>query len=109
VAGAPAPAGLDAARVRAQALALACKRGRAAARAEPGLAAALGRDFAAVFARYAASRCGPPPSCSRDDAADFARYLLAADPEHGPAVRQAARRVAGWRLPGLPRGWRIPR
>jgi hypothetical protein len=56
VSGAPVPPGLDAERVRIASAALLRKRGRSAARAEPELAAALGRSFSAAFAAYATGR-----------------------------------------------------
>ena len=96
VAGAAAPAGVDAERVRIQATALLRKRGRGVARAEPELAAALGPSFGAVFADYA--RGLPQEGCSADDAAAFARYLMSSEHRRNREVRQAARHIVRARL-----------
>ena len=93
VGGAGVPAGLDAGRVRIQAAALLRKRGRLVALAAPELAAALGTGFAPAFAAYATGR--PARGGSADDAAEFARHLLAGSPyARDRAVRRAARRAA---------------
>jgi hypothetical protein len=96
VAGAAAPAGVDAERVRIQATALLRKRGRGVARAEPELAAALGESFGTAFADYA--RGLPQEGCSADDAAAFARCLLSSQYRRGREVRQAARHIVRARL-----------
>ena len=96
VAGAAAPAGVDAERVRIQATALLRKRGRGVAHAEPELAAALGQSFGAAFAGYA--RGLPQEGCSADDAAAFARYLLSSQHRRNREVRQAARHIVRARL-----------
>ena len=96
VAGAAAPAGVDAERVRIQAAALLRKRGRGVARTRPELAAALGKSFGAAFADYA--RRLPPEGRSADDAAAFARYLLSSQYGRNREVRQAARHIVLARL-----------
>jgi hypothetical protein len=96
VAGAGAPAGVDAERVRIQAAALLDKRGRGIAHAEPELAAALGGWFGPAFAGYARGR--PQAGRSADDAAAFARYLLSSRYGRGREVRRAARHVVLARL-----------
>jgi hypothetical protein len=99
VAGAPAPAGIDAERVRIQAAALVRKRGRSVARRRPELAAALGSAFWAAFTAYDRARSGAPPDCSSADAREFARYLLGplgrayATPEVRRAARAIRRRI----------------
>jgi hypothetical protein len=117
VAGAPPPPGLDAERVRVQAVALLRKRGRSAARAEPELAAALGREFGAAFAAYAAARLRSSPprgasggmngvspapgtdvTCSADDAGEFARFLLSSEHGRDREVRRIARHITLKRL-----------
>lgn len=70
VAGAPVPAGFDARRVGAAARALLRKRAGEVAGAWPRLAAAHGREWPVVFARWAGGR--PPPGAWRDGF-DFAR------------------------------------
>lgn len=96
VAGAAVPAGVDAERVRIQATALLRKRGRGVARAEPELAATLGKSFGAAFADYA--RGLPQEGCSADDASAFARYLLSSQYRRNREVRQAARHIVRARL-----------
>jgi hypothetical protein len=96
VADAEVPAGLDAEQVRIQSAALVRKRGRSVALAAPELAAALGADYAAAFADYAAGR--PARGGSAHDAAEFARYLLSESaPGRDRRVRKTARRVRGRR------------
>ncbi|WP_169729351.1 hypothetical protein [Thermoactinospora rubra] len=76
VAGAEAPEGFDAERLRVQAASLIAKRRAVVARLRPDAAAAAGPTFAADFAAYAASRATPPAGY-RADAADFAAWLQA--------------------------------
>ena len=92
VAGADPSADMDGERIRVQAAALVSKRGRAVARAQPGLAAALGPGFGPAFGSYVTSRPGPRPGCAADDAREFARHLLRSGPSRD--IRRAARRVA---------------
>jgi uncharacterized protein len=95
LAGAPAPPGMDADRVRIQSAALLRKRGRSLAYAEPDLAAALGRDFSAAFTAYAT---GQPQAGAADDAAEFARFLLRSEHARDAEVRRAARHITLKRL-----------
>lgn len=76
---APVPEGFDAARVRAAAEALGSKRMRAASKAWPRLASALGASFATLFDAWARGTDGPPPDGAHADAAAFGRHLA----EHG--------------------------
>ncbi|WP_327089432.1 hypothetical protein OIE66_02055 [Nonomuraea sp. NBC_01738] len=76
VAGAEAPGGFDADRLRIQAASLVAKRRSVVARLRPDAAAAAGSELAADFARYAAERTTPPPGY-RADADDFAAWLRA--------------------------------
>ena len=104
VAGAEVPAGVDQARIQAQAAALIAKRARIVARAEPELAAALGSSFRAAFHAYAVSQTEGWPGSSAAEARAFGRYLLGSgeawlrDGEEAREVRRVARRVAGRRL-----------
>jgi hypothetical protein len=95
VAGADPPTGLDPDRVRVQAAALLRKRGRAVARAQPELVAALGPEFGLLFESYARGRPGPPPDHAATDAREFARYLRGAGERPHPSadVQRAAWRV----------------
>lgn len=68
------PAGFDAERLQAAAVALSAKRARSVARAWPALAKALGDRFHACFATYAASQALPPGGAACDGFA-FARAL----------------------------------
>lgn len=97
VVGADPPADMDGARIRVQAEALAGKRARAVALAQPELAAALGSGFGPAFTAYA-STCLAPGSAAQD-AAQFARYLSGTGQDHRREIRRAARRVAGRRWP----------
>jgi len=74
----PAPAGFDADRVRATAGVLARKRARAAARAWPALAAALGYRFERLFAAFADANPLPAEGAPLADGRAFARCLAAA-------------------------------
>ncbi|WP_093798464.1 DUF692 domain-containing protein [Streptomyces sp. Wb2n-11] len=87
VAGAPAPAGFDAARLRVQSRALAGKRADVVAKVAPELPEILGSGYRAAFLAYAASR--PMTSGHRRDALDFAEHLLAT----GRPGNDAARRL----------------
>jgi uncharacterized protein len=86
---------MDGGRIRVQAEALAGKRARAAALAQPELAAALGSGFGLAFTAYA-STC-PAPGSAAQDAWQFARYLSGTGHGHRRQVRRAAQRVAGRR------------
>ena len=96
VAGAPAPPGVDADRVRIQSAALLRKRGRSLAYAEPDLAAALGREFSAAFVAYATGQS--QAGGTADDAAEFARYLLKSEHARDAEDRRAARHITLKRL-----------
>jgi hypothetical protein len=130
-----APPGFDAWRVSVTAAALARKRARAAARAWPGLARALGRRFGEVFAAYADAAPLPREGGPLADGRAFARWLaargelpeagrlqaLAVDlryadnpdgltPRRGPALRaawlrQSRRLIVAVRLPWLGEHW----
>ncbi|NYI07947.1 hypothetical protein FHU37_004976 [Allostreptomyces psammosilenae] len=76
VAGGPAPAGFDPARLRTQAAALAAKRRRVARRVWPELAHALGDRFDPLFDDYAA-RHPRPAEGARADVRAFAADLRA--------------------------------
>jgi hypothetical protein len=125
------PEDFDAGRVRAAAEALAHKRARTVARAWPGLARALGADFAGSFSAFAANsplpRAGGPLADGRAFAAHLAsrgqlpdagrlealavdlRYRRMPDglkPRRGPAflaawLRGSGRLVLAVRLPWL--------
>jgi hypothetical protein len=75
--GGAAPADFDAERIRATAQALANKRARAAARAWPALAGALGDDFDRRFAEYAAEHSLPAEGGPLADGRGFAAHLAA--------------------------------
>jgi hypothetical protein len=70
------PEEFDAARVRAAAEALAHKRARALARAWPGLARALGENFAGRFAAFAAVTPLPRAGGPLADGRAFAAHLV---------------------------------
>jgi hypothetical protein len=72
------PPGFDRSRLGAAAASLAAKRSRAAARAWPGLADALGDDFARRFAAFAARAPLPRHGGPLADGWAFARALAAA-------------------------------
>jgi hypothetical protein len=108
VGGDGAPPGFEAARLRLAAAALARKRARAAARAWPGLARALGERFGGLFAAYAGAAPLPREGGPLADGRAFARWLAARDelPEAGrlQALLVDLRYAAG--LDGLvPRRW----
>lgn len=92
VAGGPAPAGFDTARLDAAARALLRKRAGEVARAWPRLAAAYGPGWTAAFARWADGR---PTRGSRLDGWDFARSVRGSlEPA---AVLELVRCEAEWR------------
>jgi hypothetical protein len=97
VAGADPPPGMDGGRVRVQAAALAGKRARAVARAQPELAAALGLAFGPAFRAYVSDRPGGKPDCTAADAEAFARYLRDTGQARTRDARRAVRRLAGRR------------
>jgi hypothetical protein len=131
----PAPASFDADRVAAAAEALGRKRARAAARAWPTLAAALGDRFAELFADYARTAPLPRRGGPLADGRAFVRRLTAASrlpdearlqvlavdleyagsadglvPRRGPAIQAAwlrgsRRLILGVRLPWLGIYW----
>jgi hypothetical protein len=71
------PPGFEAEHLRAAAAALAKKRARTTARAWPGLARALGRDFGRLFANYAGAAPLPRDGGPLADGRGFARWLAA--------------------------------
>jgi hypothetical protein len=73
----PAPAGFDPSRLRASAAALRRKRARAAARAWPGLARALGEEFETRFTDFAARTPLPREGGPLADGRAFAAELAA--------------------------------
>lgn len=79
------PADFDVVRLRAVAAALTRKRVRAAARAWPGVARALGRRFGELFAAYAEATTLPRQGGPLADGRAFARWLAARNelPESG--------------------------
>ncbi|MET9365518.1 DUF692 domain-containing protein [Streptomyces sp. NPDC006632] len=101
-AGTPAPAGFDGRRLRVQARALVAKRADVVAKVAPELPRLLGDGYREAFSSYAACR----PMCGgyRQDALDFARFLLDAGRPAEPDARRALARWfserAGARPPG---------
>ncbi|MFI9388865.1 hypothetical protein [Kutzneria sp. NPDC052558] len=91
LAGAPTPAGFDDARIRAQARALLSKRGRVTWRLRPDLADSLGDRFGPLFAEYAAGHPKAVGVRARQDAEQFALWLVAQG-------HLAPPRRAWWRL-----------
>ena len=75
VAGGTLPGGFDPADAAATSEALVHKRAAAVAGAEPALARALGAEFSARFAQYAASHPLPRRGGVRADVGAFARTL----------------------------------
>ena len=73
--GGPAPEGFDAERMRLASGALVSKRARAAARAWPGLAAALGERFETEFSAFARATPLPGESGPLADGRAFVRML----------------------------------
>ncbi|MFE4862540.1 DUF692 domain-containing protein [Streptomyces sp. NPDC056670] len=90
-AGTPAPAGFDGRRLRVQARSLAAKRADVVAKVAPEPAALLGADYREAFLDYAKSR--PMHGGYRQDALDFARFLLDAG---RPADAEARRALNRW-------------
>jgi hypothetical protein len=90
VAGTPVPEGFDRRRLRVQSRALAAKRAAVVARTAPELPELLGRGYRSAFVRYARHR--PMTGGYRQDALDFAGYLLTA----GGTADAAARRLRAW-------------
>ncbi|MEV7229171.1 hypothetical protein AB0M79_19415 [Polymorphospora sp. NPDC051019] len=107
VAGAPVPAGFDERLVGIARGALLRKRAGDVARHWPLLAAGLGTDWTATFARFAATR---PTRGSLRDGWDLARDLHAAARLTGPARDELAAREATWHYRGTdaPRPRRLP-
>jgi hypothetical protein len=91
VAGTPAPAGFDRARLRVQARALAAKRADVIARIAPELPRIMGAEYRREFLAYAAMH--PLTGGYRQDALAFARQLLDAGK---PADSHARRELRHW-------------
>ncbi|MGW7199197.1 DUF692 domain-containing protein [Streptomyces chryseus] len=91
VAGTPAPAGFDSARLRVQSRALAGKRADVVAKVAPELPEILGAGYRRAFLAYAKSR--PMTAGYRRDALDFAEHLLAGG---HPGDEAARRRLTHW-------------
>ncbi|MER5563465.1 DUF692 domain-containing protein [Streptomyces sp. NPDC002506] len=90
-AGTPAPTGFDGRRLRVQARSLAAKRADVVAKVAPEPATLLGPDYREAFLEYA--KCRPMYGGYRQDALDFARFLL----DSGrPADAEARRALARW-------------
>jgi hypothetical protein len=113
VAGAPAPAGMDARLFGAAKSALLNKRAGEVAHTWPKLAAALGTQWRPQFRAFAAGR---PPRGSLCDGFDFARHLAVTGALPGAAAPELAAREGFWiydgetpprrrRLPGFARPW----
>nr|WSX23487.1 hypothetical protein OG690_29145 [Streptomyces tubercidicus] len=86
VAGTPVPEGFDHSRLRVQSRALAAKRADVVAKVAPELPEILGADYRAAFAEHARNR--PMSGGYRQDALDFAAYLLAQGRPEDPAARR---------------------
>ncbi|MEU9097803.1 DUF692 domain-containing protein [Streptomyces sp. NPDC048361] len=101
-AGTPVPAGFDGRRLRVQARALVAKRADVVARVAPELPRLLGDGYRQAFVSYTASR--PLRGGYRQDALDFARFLLdagrPADPDARRALARWFKERAGARPPG---------
>ncbi|MCT9090652.1 DUF692 family protein [Streptomyces sp. ASQP_92] len=101
-AGTPVPAGFDGPRLRVQARALAAKRADVVAKVAPELETLLGDGFREAFLAYAT--CRPMRGGYRQDALDFARWLLDAGRPGDADTRRALGRWwkerAGARPPG---------
>ncbi|MGW1219729.1 DUF692 domain-containing protein [Streptomyces californicus] len=91
VAGTPAPAGFDPARLRVQSRSLAAKRADVVAKVAPELPEILGDGYRAAFLAYAGDR--PMSGGYRRDALDFAEHVLIAG---GPADPVARRELTYW-------------
>lgn len=108
VAGTPAPEGFDRARLRVQGRALAAKRASVVAKVAPELPGFLGDGYRAAFLGYAQDR--PMHGGYRQDALDFAAFLLAQGAPEDPVARQ--RLTDWWRDragPRPPSGHPVPR
>ncbi|MEU5133008.1 DUF692 family multinuclear iron-containing protein [Streptomyces californicus] len=91
VAGTPAPAGFDPARLRVQSRSLAAKRADVVAKVAPELPEILGDGYRAAFLAYAGGR--PMSGGYRRDALDFAEHVLITG---GPADPVARRELTYW-------------
>ncbi|MFF5770844.1 DUF692 family multinuclear iron-containing protein [Streptomyces californicus] len=91
VAGTPAPAGFDPARLRVQSRSLAAKRADVVAKVAPELPEILGDGYRAAFLAYAQGR--PMSGGYRRDALDFSEHVLIAG---GPADPVARRELTYW-------------
>ncbi len=99
VAGTPAPEGFDGARLRVQGRALAAKRAAVVGKIAPELPELLGDAFRPAFLDYAQQR--PMRGGYRQDALDFAAFLLERDRPADPLARQ--RLTRWWRDRAGPR------
>lgn len=99
VAGTPAPEGFDRARLRVQSRALTAKRADVVAKVAPELPDILGADYRAAFLGYARHR--PMSGGYRQDALEFAAYLLDRRHPEDPDARRQLRRW--WRDRSGPR------
>ncbi|MFE9405230.1 DUF692 family multinuclear iron-containing protein [Streptomyces sp. NPDC006530] len=101
-AGTPVPAGFDGPRLRVQARALVAKRAGVVAKVAPELETLLGDGFREAFLAYA--KCRPMRGGYRQDALDFARWLLDAGRPGDADTRRALGRWwkerSGARPPG---------
>ncbi len=86
VAGTPAPEGFDRTRLGVQSRALAAKRAEVVAKVAPELPEILGAGYRAAFADHARNR--PMSGGYRQDALDFAAYLLAQGRPEDPVARR---------------------
>jgi len=90
VAGTPAPEGFDRTRLRVQSRALTAKRADVVAKVAPELPGILGADYRAAFLGYARHR--PMSGGYRQDALEFAAYLLDRGRPEDPDARRQLRR-----------------
>lgn len=86
VAGTPAPEGFDRARLRVQSRALTAKRASVVTKVAPELPEILGEGYRAAFTGYARHR--PMSGGYRQDALDFASFLLAQELPRDAAARR---------------------
>lgn len=91
VAGTPPPEGFDRTRLGVQSRALTAKRASVVAKVAPELPEILGDGYRAAFFGYARHR--PMRGGYRQDALDFAAYLLAHDRPEDPDAR---RKLTRW-------------